>query len=79
MHVALSYISVEQAWENLKASGQQGFDQTKAAAEALWRAKLDRFTATGGSRDDMIKFYTALYHTFMAPTTWSEAGGRYLG
>jgi putative alpha-1,2-mannosidase len=35
--------------------------------------------AEGQSEDELTKFYTALYHTMLAPTTFSEVGGYYLG
>ena len=29
--------------------------------------------------DELVKFYTAVYHALMAPTTYSESNGQYLG
>lgn len=34
---------------------------------------------TGGSKDDRVQFFTALYHALLAPTTYSDVNGEYLG
>ena len=44
-----------------------------------WRDNLNMMQVTGGSDDDKIQFFTALYHTLLAPTTYSDANGDYLG
>lgn len=40
---------------------------------------MNMMQVTGGSTDDKIQFFTALYHTMLAPTTYSDVNGDYLG
>lgn len=34
---------------------------------------------TGDNKDDKVNFYTALYHTMIAPTIYSDVDGSYYG
>jgi predicted alpha-1,2-mannosidase len=78
--VAISYVSIEQAEANLAAEAPEyDFDGVRAAAVAAWDDELHRVRVLGGSEDDRTKLYTALYHAFLAPTTFSEQGGVYRG
>jgi predicted alpha-1,2-mannosidase len=80
MYVGVSWISIEQAWKNLAAEqAGQSFDATLANAKATWLKTLSRVSVEGGSREDLTKFYTALYHIHCAPSTVSESGGMYVG
>jgi len=40
----------------------------------IWETTLGKFIVEGGESDNLIKFYTSLYHSFMAPTIFSENG-----
>ena len=78
--VAISYVSIEQAEANLAAEAPEfDFDGVRAAAVAAWDDELHRVRVLGGSADDRTKLYTAVYHAFLAPTTFSEQGGVYRG
>ena len=78
--VAISYVSIEQAEANLAAEAPDfDFDGTRSAAASAWDAELHRVRVLGGSDDEREMFYSALYHAFLAPTTFSEVGGAYRG
>jgi len=78
--LAISYVSIDQAAQNLEAEAPTfDFDGTRVAAAATWEAELRRVRVVGGSDDERTRFYTALYHAFLAPTLFSEAGGWYRG
>ncbi len=80
MYVGVSWISEQQAWANLEAEQSgQSFDATLSAARTAWSEALGRVQVSGGSREDLTKFYTALYHVHCAPSTVSEAGGLFVG
>eukprot|EP00048_Salpingoeca_helianthica_P017060 m.235483 g.235483 ORF g.235483 m.235483 type:complete len:787 (+) comp20087_c0_seq1:24-2384(+) len=85
MPIALSFLSMDQAVRNLvDQEGGRGFDACRAAGASAWDRVLNTVTVdTQGHdseyRDELVKFYTALYHSTMAPTTFSEAGGVYQG
>lgn len=78
--VGLSYVSAENAAANLAAeSSAWDFGDVAAAADATWNELLNRAQATGGSRADERTFYTALYHSLLAPNVFSDANGQYRG
>eukprot|EP01119_Soliformovum_irregulare_P012554 TRINITY_DN3269_c0_g2_i4.p1 TRINITY_DN3269_c0_g2~~TRINITY_DN3269_c0_g2_i4.p1 ORF type:complete len:741 (+),score=200.96 TRINITY_DN3269_c0_g2_i4:19-2241(+) len=78
--VGISCVSQEQAWLNLQVeSSGKTFESTLTESSDIWRSELGAIQVEGGSRDQKIKFYTALYHTLLAPTTFSETGGIYRG
>lgn len=79
LDLAISYVSIEQAEQNLATLGEASFDDTRAAAEAAWQAELGRVRVLGGDDEARSLFYSALYRAFLAPTTFSEAGGAYRG
>ncbi len=55
------------------------FDGTAAEAQQAWQNRLGVITA-GSSDSSLLKiFYTALYHTMIAPNLYTDADGRYRG
>ncbi|MBN1946498.1 MAG: GH92 family glycosyl hydrolase [Bradymonadales bacterium] len=78
--VGISFVSVEQARQNLEAE-IPGFDfeATRQAAEEAWEEALSVVEVSGGTQDQLVIFYTSLYHALMMPTLFSDASGLYLG
>ncbi|MDF4025862.1 GH92 family glycosyl hydrolase [Luteibacter sp. PPL201] len=78
--VGLSNVSADAALRNLDAE-QPGFDfeRVRGAAEAAWEQELSRIRVQGGSERDKRIFYTALYHSMVAPTLASDVDGGYRG
>lgn len=76
LRVGISYTSIDQARENLKASASLDFDQVRTRAGEIWRKHFSTITVEGGSEEQQRQFYTALYHTVLAPTdvTGDNAG-----
>jgi predicted alpha-1,2-mannosidase len=80
VRVGVSFLSVAGARANLEAeSAGASFRQIESAAEARWNRALASIRVGGGSRADVDTFYTALYHALLAPRTFDDAGGRYIG
>lgn len=78
--VGISFVSVEDARANLAAENPGGpFDAVVAQARRTWEAALGRIRVSGGSERDTSMFYTALYHALLAPRTFSDVGGAYVG
>lgn len=78
--VAISYISVEQAELNLKTEiPHWDFNKIKILAEEKWNKALNKIVVSGGSEEDKKKFYTAIYHTMMMPTIFTDVNGLYVG
>ena len=78
--VGLSTTSIEESEKNLKAEvpGWK-FDDVKAEAAKKWRTSLSRVSVPSAPRKDLMTFYTALYHTMLAPNIISNVDGSYRG
>ena len=77
---ALSGVSIEGAEKNLNAEAPHNdFDKYLAAAKADWNKQLGRIQVKGAQADDQVNFYTALYHSMIAPTIYSDMDGKYYG
>jgi putative alpha-1,2-mannosidase len=59
--------------------GNHNFDDISESAEDLWSQALSRITISGATPDQTTAFYTALYHTLLAPTLYNNADGSYVG
>ncbi len=79
MKVALSYVSAADAWLNL-AHENRGWDIVTVlnAARIRWNRVLSSIQI-GGSAAQKQVFYTALYHALLAPNTFNDDNGEYLG
>ncbi len=78
--VGISSVSIEGAMMNLEAENKTwDFDRVKKDAEALWEQHLSKIDVDGGTDKEKRIFYTALYHTAMAPVTLNDVDGRYRG
>jgi predicted alpha-1,2-mannosidase len=78
--VALSPVSIENARENLdtELSGWD-FDATKALAREAWNTELSKIKIKTSDQATMHTFYTALYHSMIAPSVFSDVNGDYRG
>ncbi|MET0303902.1 MAG: glycoside hydrolase domain-containing protein, partial [Microbacteriaceae bacterium] len=67
---AMSYTSPEGAERNLAAEGLDAtgapiaFDAVRDATRQEWNTELEKALVHGGTPDDQVSFYTALYHAF---------------
>ena len=76
---ALSSVSQDNALENMRAEIKDwDFERVKANAQNLWNEELNKINIEA-SEDTKINFYTALYHTFINPTTYADINGEYRG
>ncbi|HEX4704325.1 MAG TPA: GH92 family glycosyl hydrolase, partial [Pseudonocardiaceae bacterium] len=78
--VALSFVSEAGARANL-AEGNVNFDvnQQAAATRAAWNQQLRKIDIHGGTPAEQRTFYTALYHSLLHPSLFSDTDGRYIG
>jgi predicted alpha-1,2-mannosidase len=77
--VGISFVSVAGARANLAAESHAGFGSIASRARRSWNASLGRIGVEGAPRQRIRTFYTALYHAFLAPRTFNDVDGRYLG
>jgi len=76
---AISSVSIENAKQNLLADGlNKSFEQYKKTAESLWQKALSKVEVKA-SEDNMVQFYTAMYHSYLAPRVFSDSNGQYKG
>lgn len=80
LKVALSPVSEEGALANLDAElPGWNFEATEADAKAAWNSELARVRIETPDSVERTKFYTSLYHTMIAPSTYQDADGTYYG
>ncbi|MGH9970979.1 MAG: GH92 family glycosyl hydrolase [Pyrinomonadaceae bacterium] len=78
--VAISGVSIEGARKNLDAElNHWDFDKTKTAASEAWTNELRKIAVTGGTEAQLKNFYTALYHSMIAPNLFMDVDGQYRG
>ena len=77
---ALSGTDSDGAAKNLIAEApHDDFDRYRAQARDKWNKELQRIEINGGTHNQRVCFYTALYHTMIAPTLFCDVDGRYRG
>ncbi|MBP0902965.1 GH92 family glycosyl hydrolase [Mariniflexile gromovii] len=76
--VGVSYVSIENARENLEKETQNAsFDDIFSKTASSWNENLSKIKVEGGSNDDKTIFYTALYHTLIHPNILNDYNGEY--
>ena len=76
--IGISYVSIDNARENLQQETEnKSFDSIYKETYKKWNDLLSRIKVEGGSEDDKIIFYTALYHTLIHPNTLNDFNGEY--
>ena len=77
LRVAISSVDEAGALANLR-SEPGGFDQVRAATRRAWQGALGA-VAVEAALPTRRTFYTALYHSLLAPSVAGDADGRYRG
>ena len=77
---AISGTGSEGAAKNLAAEAPHNdFDRYRARTRDYWNSRLSQIEIKGGSNDERICFYTALYRIMLAPTLYCDVDGMYRG
>jgi predicted alpha-1,2-mannosidase len=78
--VALSPVSIENAKLNMQAElPDWDFNRTVAAADAAWNEELNKIDFQTTDDKTTRIFYTALYHTMIAPSEFCDVNKDYFG
>lgn len=77
--VALSSVDAEGAEKNLAEIPDWDFDRVKEAARADWNRYLGKIDIDTQNEEQRTVFYTALYHTGISPSLFTDIDGRYRG
>jgi predicted alpha-1,2-mannosidase len=76
--VGISPIDYHSARENcFQEIDSWDFEGTHEKTRESWNKQLSKIEVEGDSHDDKTVFYTALYHTMIAPNIFSDVDGRY--
>lgn len=78
--VGLSAVSADGALRNLEAEiPGWDFDKVRNTAKQAWEHELGKIVIETSRFDHKKIFYTALYHSMVAPTLFSDVDGQYRG
>jgi predicted alpha-1,2-mannosidase len=86
--IAISAVDEEGAKNNLselsfldqyKEKPNDFFKKFRESNEKLWEDELSKIRIENKDEDKKTIFYTALYHSFLAPNLFSDSDGRYRG
>ena len=79
MKVGISAVSTEGARNNLEAEVPGwNFEEVKQKARMEWNKELSKIKIKS-SKENKTIFYSALYHTMIAPNTFMDVDGKYRG
>ena len=77
--VGISAVSIENALRNLSNEiPDWDFDEVLTKTQAEWRNKLSTIAVSAPEETKNI-FYTAFYHSLLAPCLYNDVNGEYLG
>ncbi|MEI7037573.1 GH92 family glycosyl hydrolase [Fulvimonas yonginensis] len=78
--VGISAVDIEGARRNLDTElPDWDFERVRREAADTWERELSRIRIDTPSEDTRRIFYSALYHTMLAPTLFDDVDGRYRG
>ncbi|MBC8756154.1 glycoside hydrolase family 92 protein [Kordia sp. YSTF-M3] len=76
--IGISAVDVEGAKKNLETEiGAKTFSAIKKIAQETWETQLEKIVIESNDLDYKTNFYTALYHTMLAPNLYQDVDGRY--
>ncbi|WP_299782439.1 GH92 family glycosyl hydrolase [uncultured Formosa sp.] len=76
--IGVSYVSIENARENLEKETQDlSFEDIYNQTSSAWDNQLSKIKVEGGTQDDKVIFYTALYHSLIHPNILNDYNGDY--
>jgi len=78
--VGISPVSIENAMANIQAEiPYWNFEDIAQQASTAWNKELNKIKVTTADTSRLRTFYTALYHTMIAPSVFNDHNGDYRG
>lgn len=78
--VAISYVSIENAKENLRQDNKgRNYQQVLNDTRCEWNRQLGKIEVKCTNRDKLVQFYTHWYHTLIHPNIFNDVNGEYIG
>lgn len=75
--VSVSSVSVANAKENFAEAADVDFETAKTEAKKIWEKQLEHIVVETPTDSLKTIFYSALYHTQIAPVTFSDVNGQF--
>ncbi|WP_298894116.1 GH92 family glycosyl hydrolase [uncultured Psychroserpens sp.] len=78
--IGISAVDVNGAENNRQEEiGNKTFEQIKTEAQQTWENQLEKIVVESQNEDYKTNFYSAMYHTMIAPNLYQDVDGRYRG
>ncbi|MCV2487182.1 GH92 family glycosyl hydrolase [Flavobacterium sp. SH_e] len=78
--MALSPVSSAGALENMKKETPDwDFEKVKTQSQDVWNNELNKIQVETIQKEDLVNFYTAMYHAFLGPTVYMDLDRNYKG
>jgi predicted alpha-1,2-mannosidase len=78
--MVLSPVSSAGALENMKKEVPGwDFDKVKKQSQEIWNTELNKIQIETIQKEDLVNFYTAMYHAFLGPTEYMDLDKNYKG
>ena len=80
VQVGISYTSSKGSTFNLSTlKGKESFEEVVGKAKKVWNTQLNKIKIESEEEKVLKNFYTAMYHSHMAPFLFGDANGEYRG
>jgi len=77
--IALSFVSIDNAKENLKAeAADKTFAKVFEEGSTEWENLLSKIQVKGGTKEQNVMFYSMLYRSFLWPALRSDVNGQFI-
>ncbi len=78
--VGISAVDNKGAKQNLlQEIGSKSFEEVKNSAQQTWEKHLQKIEIETPIEEHKVNFYTAMYHSMLAPNIYQDVDGRYRG
>lgn len=80
IQIGISAVDEEGARKNRREEIEgRSFEDIKTDAQNTWEDQLEKIVIEDSNTDNKFNFYSALYHTMIAPNLYQDVDGRYRG
>lgn len=77
---AISPVSTRNALENMRTEiPHWDFERVKREGQEQWNRELSKIAVKAASRQELVNFYTSMYHAALMPTVYMDVNGEYKG
>ena len=78
--IGISAVDEKGAKQNLEQEiGKKSFEEVKKEAQLTWESQLGKIVVEDNDQTNKVNFYTAMYHSMLAPNLYQDVNGNYRG